>query len=396
MAKKKYVLLIILIAAVIIGAVVYLLFLQDRPESLDEPAELTLWYSQSSPLSENLEFLTEKYNTELSPRSKVTVTLCPYESEMAIMNAVSEAKENSGELPDMIMCDADVSAWLSKARLLADTENYQRNWDTELCDKAMMKSCTVSGKLVSMPVAAEYDVLVVNTKLYPDIESIDSFEALCESANAYYMENKQYFFTLTDYAAFFRTAMAQLDERFEAENPFEDEDEDVRYIYDHLATSAFKRGFTAAKGDPVRMVAEGKLVCALVPAGTVMAAAKNYDVSSLGIMPCPPMKNGDSVYVPHVTGVSVLKSDENSLMGASIFISWLLSEENNAVLVGKSGLVSAKGGVLVFDSAPELYYELMAMFSGMESRVYHANSDYPLKSYEFNSIIDNIMKKSLS
>ena len=368
----------------------------EKDTPLSETANVNIWYARDNSMAENFGSCVGQFNKEKGAELNVSVTIKPFQDERALLTAVENAIENNGELPQIIMCSPDLSAYLMKNGKLTDSELYQQSLKISDYSDELIKACTCGDKLICVPIAAESDVMMINTAKYSDVEKLDSLEKLCTAANNYYGENGEYFFTVTDFSAFFNSAMAQLGEQFKAENPFEYENDNVRYIYDQLATAAFKRGYTAADANPAETVAEGELVCAVVSAGAVMTA--KADMSDVEFMPCPPMKDGKAVYVQRVTAMSVLKSDENTEAGAAIFLKWFTSEEINSAYVGFSGFVPASGSVGGTSNAeaPAVYSKLMNAVNSMDYYVYNANADFALKSVDFNSIMDNIMKKSLS
>lgn len=396
MAKIKYKLAIILAAVILAGGAVFVYFTQYAPLKLDEPAEIEIWYAKNA-MSADIDSFIERFNSEEGKDSQVTAEVRGFENDRALLEAINTAAENDGELPDVVMCDANICACLHSSGLLAELESYIQSWGSGEYEKGILKSCTYKGKTICVPVAYEADVLVVNTKLYSKASDIGSFEELCDVANGYYDENKESFFTITDYSAFFNSAMAQLGEKFKAENPFDYENENVRYIYDCLATAAFKRGYTAVTYNPATLVAKGELTCAVVSTSQAMAAAGELDKANIEFLPVPVMEGGDAVYVREVTGITILKSDSNTEKGAAIFLNWFTSEAVNSEYVGYSGFVPANGDMPSYDSAPwNIYSDLMKVLEPVEYCSYNANPDYAVNCYEFNSIMDNIMKKSLS
>mgnify|MGYP004447824147 FL=1 len=396
--RLKYKAAIIIAAAIAAAALIYFCFLRSPEIVLDEPADITLWYSENS-MSDGIHEMLDRFSTESEAGQKITVTAIAFESMTELANAVNAAAVNSGELPDVVLCSSDIAAGFYNKGLLADMEQYRRQWDTVKCDSGIIKSCTTGDTLVCMPLAWESEVLIVNRELYPDEEQPASFEKLCAAANEYYRENRSSFFTISDYSMFFRCAMAQLGERFRAENPFDSENENLRYIYDRLATAAFRRGFTAAEKDPAALVAEGELACAVISSSQAMdALKKGADMSNTEFISVPRMEKGNSVYACDVLGLCILKSDENTEKGAAVFIKWFSSEEISSAYVGFSGFVPIGAGA---DSAvsvtepPVLWSRLMSVVCSQGCRYFDADSEYAANRWDFDDTLANIMENSL-
>ena len=62
----------------------------------------------------------------------------------------------------------------------------------------------MKGELVALPVLSETDVLMLNTKLYGDTDSLKTYERLCAVSDEYYQRNDSSFYTVEDYSDFFR------------------------------------------------------------------------------------------------------------------------------------------------------------------------------------------------
>ncbi len=398
MARTKYTFAIIFAAVLLVGGVLYVCFSHYAPLKLDGPAEIEVWYADSSSMSESFESYVQRFNSGLGADCQVTATAKAFDTDKDMLDAVLKVENIGGNLPDIIMCDTNLAAYLQSEGKLADMEAFVKEWETDACDDGIIKSCTYDGVLVSMPVASEADILIVNTELFPEADSIDSFEELCDAANKYYDEEKESFFTISDYTAFFNSCMAQLGEQFKAENPFDYENDNVRYIYDQLATSAFRRGYTAATDNPATMVARGELACAVASASQVMEAEEYIDMNEIVFMPVPCMENGDKVYTREIIGMSILKSDENTEKGAAIFLKWFTSEEINSEYVGYSGFTHTTGNADTEEDTvdPVIYAELVEAVDSMEFKTCNANPYYAVNCYDFNSVMDNIMKNSLS
>jgi len=395
MSKFKYKLAIVFAALFLVGGGVFAYFRYFAPLTPEEPVKLEIWYADTS-VCGNLPELVKSFNKNEGWYRQVSAETRCFNNEEALLQAAKGAV-STGELPDVIICDTHTASYLQGEGKLADAEQFITDIRDAGYDNRLLKACTYKGALRSIPLLYETDMLIINRELYGDAKAIDSFEELCTVANSYYMENREPFFTVTDYSSFFCSAMTQLGETFTAENPFDSDNEDLRYIYDLLATAAFKRGYAATTGNPALLVAKGELPCAIVSSTQIMQAEESIDTEQIELVPVPAMENGDRVYTRNVIGVSILKSDENTEKGAAIFAKWLSSEEIYPKLAGDSGFATA----LTPENAEETRKSacrkaVLAVMTAMDYRDFCPSSDYAANSREFNDIIDNIMKKSLS
>lgn len=235
---------------------------------------------------------------------------------------------------------------------------------------------------------------MVNTKIFPDISALSSFEKLCSVADEYYLRNGSSFFTVSDYSFFFRTAAAQLNDDFDAVSPYDTNNKNCKYIYKLLAEAAYNRGFEASGEDAAKMVGEGKYACAIVSSPEVMryAYAINADDIEFATYPC--MKDGEPAYVEKVTGITMTASDSDSERASAMFIRWFTSAEVESAFVGDSGYILPTGAAVSvsdFDIYSELQTAMAERRNKSEHYTYEASAEYSVNSRNFDDILNTIM-----
>ena len=394
MSKLKYSLGIILAVVLITAGAVYIYFAHYAPLKPDEATEVTVWYVNNDKMWQNFAGLADNYSSGEGKKYGITVKVKAFDSRTELYKDLNKAIEEKGSLPDMVVCDTDYAAYMADKGVLADLSSYFGNWEASSFSEEIAEASSKDGTLVAVPIAAETEVFMVNTKIFPDISALSSFEKLCSVADEYYLRNGSSFFTVSDYSFFFRTAAAQLNDDFDAVSPYDTNNKNCKYIYKLLAEAAYNRGFEASGEDAAKMVGEGKYACAIVSSPEVMryAYALNADDIEFATYPC--MKDGEPAYVEKVTGITMTASDSDSERASAMFIRWFTSAEVESAFVGDSGYILPTGAAVSvsdFDIYSELQTAMAERRNKSEHYTYEASAEYSVNSRNFDDILNTIM-----
>ena len=394
MSKLKYSLGIILAVVLIAAGAVYIYFAHYAPLKPDEATEVTVWYVNNDKMWQNFAGLADNYSSGEGKKYGITVKVKAFDSRTELYKDLNKAIEEKGALPDMVVCDTDYAAYMADKGVLADLSSYFGNWEASYFSEEIAEASSKDGILVAVPIAAETEVFMVNTKIFPDISALSSFEKLCSVADEYYLRNGSSFFTVSDYSFFFRTAAAQLNDDFDAVSPYDTNNKNCKYIYKLLAEAAYNRGFEASGEDAAKMVGEGKYACAIVSSPDVMryAYALNADDIEFATYPC--MKDGEPAYVEKVTGITMTASDSDSERASAMFIRWFTSAEVESAFVGDSGYILPTGAAVSvsdFDIYSELQTAMAERKNKSEHYTYEASAEYSVNSRNFDDILNTIM-----
>lgn len=394
MSKLKYSLGIILAVVLIAAGAVYIYFAHYAPLKPDEATEVTVWYVNNDKMWQNFAGLADNYSSGEGKKYGITVKVKAFDSRTELHKDLNKAIEEKGSLPDMVVCDTDYAAYMADKGVLADLSSYFGNWEASSFSEEIAEASSKDGTLIAVPIAAETQVFMVNTKIFPDISALSSFEKLCSVADEYYLRNGSSFFTVSDYSFFFRTAAAQLNDDFDAVSPYDTNNKNCKYIYKLLAEAAYNRGFEASGEDAAKMVGEGKYACAIVSSPEVMryAYALNADDIEFATYPC--MKDGEPAYVEKVTGITMTASDSDSERASAMFIRWFTSAEVESAFVGDSGYILPTGAAVSvsdFDIYSELQTAMAERRNKSEHYTYEASAEYSVNSRNFDDILNTIM-----
>lgn len=394
MSKIKYTLGIFLAVVLVVAGAAYIYFTHYAPLKPDADTEVTVWFVNNDKMWQSFAGLADNYNKGEGAKYGITVKTKAFDSQTELYMQLDKAIDEKGSLPDMVVCDTDYAAFMAESGVLADLSAYFGNWEESNFSTEMTQAACVDGNLVAVPVAAQTDVVMINTKLFSDFSAISNFERLCSVADEYYSRNGSSFFTITDYSLFFRTAAAQFKDDFDAVSPHETSNKNCKYIYKLLAETAYNRGFGASGEDAAKQVGEGKLPCAIVSSVDVMRYAYAIDADTIDFAAYPCMKDGEPAYVEKVTGITMTASDSNSERASALFIRWFTSAETNSTFVGDSGYIPAAGAAVTV-SDYNIYSELQTAMAerrnNSERYTFAASAEYSVNSRNFDDILKTIM-----
>lgn len=389
MAKQRFKFILILLALLIVVSAVYIYFERFAPVTMDGNVRIDAWYVSDDAAWQNLEKFVNEYNEGEGKDAGVTVTLRAFKSETALNNAL----KSESELPNIVFCDSGTAAVLSTEEKLADIDGYFDSWRrAEFSDK-FIDAATIDDELIGLPILGETDVLIVNTKLFKDVDSIETYEQLCALSEEYYKRNDKSFYTVEDYSDFFRLMVLRLGGDFDAVSPHDSDDEDCIHVYnDLLALSALNRGFDTPSQAPAKSVIDGEIACAVVSSSSI-ARYLDDDDHSIEFLPVPYLKDGDKQAIERLTLLSICASTEEQELASCLFAEWFTSSSVNERFAKGSGYLCADGDSAAGDSAPEkkLAEAVDDIVSDFDTVIYPPDAEYELNSIEFNLNLATLM-----
>jgi multiple sugar transport system substrate-binding protein len=394
MSKIKYRIAFAAAVVLLLGGVIYIYNAHYASFKPDEPQELSVWYVNDDALWSGFNAMCDEYNETNGADCDITIKAVAFDDQTSLYESVCDAIDTDGQLPDILACDTDFAAYLDDKKKLADMDEMFGDWDTSGYNKKMLTAAKSSNGLVSVPIAAETDVFVVNTELFSDSEAISSFEKLCSVADEYYSRNSKSFFTISDYSLFFRDAVAQLGESFDGVSPHDTDSDNCKYIYKQLAETAYNRGFTSSNNNAVALLADGEIASAIISSADIMKYAEKLSEGSFEFISFPYMKDGNPAYTQKVTGMTVLASNNTREKCALMFMRWFTSQSKNSDFVSDSGYLAAIGKESS-SSEYSIYAKLMdavdAMQKNGKSTTGAASAEYSVNSRNFDSVMSTIM-----
>lgn len=391
MKSNKRIFICIAAAAAVLAAVL-IICLGGGPgnEKLTDAQTLELWYADTDLMTSRVESLTAEYNVGEGARDGVTVNAKAFAGEAELYDALRNAA--FFELPDLVICDTNFAAALEAEDMLADIGDHFGKGDVRAFSDVFAMLSHYENDLIAIPLGATAGLYMENTKLLNGVSLPVDMEGLCEEAKSCYKSEGRSFFTMSDYSYFFRSAIAQLGEAFDAENPYDSDSENCKYVYNLLAETAYDRGFTACEGNPAQLVADGELSCALVSTAEVMSAAAETDPAVCRFAEQPVIRGGEKVYALKVTGITMLDGSENEELASAMFIKWLTDPDRLSKLNADTGYVSPNGSMICEGEIGKELKEIMhGYLKKYENVIARADADFGGNMTAFNDVMRSIM-----
>ena len=291
---------------------------------------VSVWYvDDCSKCWDHLEDLIKEYNTENGKANAVKVRASAYSSDRDLVDALLTEEQ----VPSIVICSGDTAAYLHSIGVSTATDQCFQDWQISRFDSSYLNAGVIDNVLVSVPVAASPDILILNNSLVQNCpsyyqESVTSLESLCQMASTYLQETDQPFLTSESYTTMIRTGMAQLGDTFHADRAVDIQSNNFKYVYNVLAQVAFNRGLSASEEDVTELVMDGKIACGVVSAQSFMKHVDESKLSNISIFPYPTVQNGQSLYHLHFNSALVTASDETEQSAAADFLSWLAAHSD--------------------------------------------------------------------
>ena len=390
-SKKLSVYILLLLAVLLCAVSVYSII--DRVHAPREDTEPEIWYVSGS-LWRGFPAAVSEFNASVGEEYGITLRTKSFADDASLYEAVAAAAE-TGETPDMVLCDTDLAAVMNELGMLSDMDKLPRRIGSRYFSQRLLSEAMLEEKLLLIPIASSVDVFIVNTKLMPSFSGELTFEQLCTESGKYYVNHSSPLFTISDYARFFKNASYQLGESFDGVSPHDTDSKTSKYIYRQLAEAAYNRGYSSFTEEPALLVAGGKLPCAIVSSEEVMQYADRMDPDTIGLLDCPRMVGSEPVNTERVYGISILGSDENSMRASAVFAGWFCSPGQNTDFVKSCGCMSAAGVMPEAAEDERIYRELSALIGGFLADGTLCSAEpsaaYCEKSDSFNKMLTTIM-----
>ncbi len=291
----------------------------EPPAELPEPERdtLVLWLAEDCPLCEELTGLAEEYAAE----QPLSLRLFP--DEAAMLAALTE------EAPDLFLCSAQAAS----SQMGAD-ELGTLTPRAETAALFRFAPGCVEGSW--FPLGAEAPVLVTRAEHRAELESIQSWEELAETAFQYGRRWLRPYFSADSFARLFACAMEQKGSPFYAMREQDLESEDYRDYYNLLAEAAFSGGLVALNGEVLPAVANGELFCGVCSSRVLSQA----DTEGLAVLPLPPLEGCENLVDAQLWGLAVRK--EADAGSTRQFIDWLEANGRVSEAALEAGLLPAE------------------------------------------------------
>ena len=291
---------------------------------------VSVWYvDDQSECWSNLDDLIKEYNSDNGKANAVKVRASSFSSDRDLVDALLEEDKS----PSIVICSGDTAAYLHSIGISSATDRCFQDWQISRFDSSYLESGVIDDTLVSVPLAASPDILILNNELVQNSpsyyqESVTSLESLCQMASTYIQETGKPFLAAESYTTMIRTGMAQLNDTFHADRSIDIQSNNFKYVYNVLAQVAFNRGLTSRQDDVTELVMNGEIACGVVSAQSFMKHINESKLSNVSIFPYPTVQNGQNKYHLLFCSAMVTASAEKEQAASADFLSWLAAHSD--------------------------------------------------------------------
>lgn len=393
MSRFKYNIFIAIVVLFLLGSGIYIYSTHYSHSNVDQNTDVVLWYVEGDKLHDGFDDIAKEFNslTDSIGRKNISVNTRGFVSYEAVDKALRNAEKD--DLPDMIACDVNEAALLYDNGYTVKCSSYLDEWTSAEFNEDFIECASLKNQLITVPYAADVELMIVNTDIINVSGKIGSIEKMCALSKEYFAENESAMFTIADYARFFKTTMAQLGEDFDAVNPRYTDSKNCKSVYNLLAQTAYDRGLTVSD-DPVASVISGEIPCAIVSSSDIMDRVAKLK-HNIGVYPCPCLTSGKQTYSLDVEGICICKTDSNRQNASAEFIKWFTSREINHKFIADSGYIPAVGDMSALSSDHAIFTKVRKVINNLSSKYEHAdyppNLDYAKNYSEFTYAMQLVM-----
>jgi multiple sugar transport system substrate-binding protein len=321
------------------------------------PITLTLWHNYGGQMKNSMDEMVDEFNETLGKEKGIVLNVTSISSSATLHEKLTMAANGDPgvpALPDITTAYPKTALRLKEKDLLVDLNEYFTTKELS----AYIPQFLEEGKLDDdglyvFPAAKSTEVLFVNTTIFNKfsrdtgvkLKDLETFEGIIRTAELYhqwsggkmfYMADSLFNFTQVGYrqldGALFK------DGKMDLSNPYFGRIWNCLYEPGVLGYVAIFDGYASD------LAKTGDIVCSTGSTAGVVFFSPNVtyednttEPANLAILPYPTFEGGKKIAIQRGSGMCVIKSNKEKEYGASVFLKWFTSPENNLRFVSSTG-----------------------------------------------------------
>ena len=322
-----------------------------------EPITLTLWHNYGGQMKNTMDEMIDEFNESVGAEQGVIINVTSISSNSNLHEKLTMAingDPGAPELPDITTAYPKTALRLMEKDLLVDLTQYFT--DEELL--AYMPTFLEEGKLGKdglyvFPTAKSTEVLFVNTTIFnrfaqdtgARLKDLETFEGIKKTAELYHQwSNGKMFYLPDSLFNFTQIGCKQLGTDFLTEDGFDLSNAHLSRILKNYFEPAVLGHVAIYDGYASDLAKTGEIVCSTgSTAGVVFFSPKvtyednTTESADFAILPYPTFDGGKKIALQRGGGMCIIKTNEQKEHGASIFLKWFTSPENNLRFISSTG-----------------------------------------------------------
>lgn len=352
---RKYMISVLLFVLVLV--VVFWGYQSYQTLKSKEPVTLTLWHNYGGQMKNTMDEMIDEFNESIGAEQGVIINVTSISSSSTLHEKLTMAingDPGAPPLPDITTAYPKTAFRLKEKDLLVDLTQYFT--DEEL--SAYIPPFLEEGKLGEdglyvFPTAKSTEMLFVNTTIFNRfaqdtgvrLKDLETFEGIKATAELYHQWSGGKMFYMPDSLFnFTQTACKQLGVDFLEEGRIDCSNPHLSKIWNNFFEPAVLGHVAIFDGYASDLAKTGDIVCSTgSTAGVVFFSPKvtyednTTESADFAILPYPTFEGGKKIALQRGGGMCVIKSNDQKEYGASIFLKWFTSPENNLRFISSTG-----------------------------------------------------------
>src|SRR5690554_65597 len=352
---RKYMISVLLFVLVLV--VVFWGYQSYQTLKAKEPITLTLWHNYGGQMKNTMDEMIDEFNESIGAEQGVIINVTSISSSSTLHEKLTMAingDPGAPDLPDITTAYPKTALRLKEKDLLVDLTQYF----TEEELSAYIPPFLEEGKLGEdglyvFPTAKSTEMLFVNTTIFnrfaqdtgARLKDLETFEGIKATAELYHQWSGGKMFYMPDSLFnFTQTACKQLGVDFLIEDRIDLTNPHLPKIWNNFFEPAVLGHVAIFDGYASDLAKTGEIVCSTgSTAGVVFFSPKvtyednTTESADFAILPYPTFEGGKKIALQRGGGMCVTKSNHQKEYGASIFLEWFTSPENNLRFVTPTG-----------------------------------------------------------
>ena len=322
-----------------------------------DPITLTLWHNYGGQMKDTMDEMIDEFNDNIGKEIGIIINVTSISSSSTLHEKLIMAiNDDPGapSLPDITTAYPKTALNLKEKDLLADLTQYFT--DEEL--SAYIPQFLEEGELEDnglyvFPTAKSTEMLFVNTTIFnrfaqdtgARLRDLETFEGIIKTAELYHQWSDGKMFYMPDSLFnFTQIGCKQLGSEFLLDGRIDVSNPHLSMIWNNFYKPAVLGHVAIFDGYASDLAKTGDIVCSTgSTAGVVFFSPKvtyednTTESAEFAILPYPTFEGGKKIALQRGGGMCVTKSNSQKEYGASIFLKWFTSPENNLRFICSTG-----------------------------------------------------------
>lgn len=327
----------------------------DSPLDPKAPTTITMWHNYGGEMLNAMTLLIDEFNAGIGKDKGIIVRVDAVSSSSELaknLDMILDENPTAPEMPNITVCYPKTAVKFARKGLIADLTAYFTPEKTALYVDEFISEGMLDESLYVFPFAKSTEVLFVNRTLFDrfsaatgvGIESLSTFEGICEASVKYHDWCGKSFFTADSWFNIFSVTGDQANDPFIADEQLNTDSATYKKLLDAFSRAVENGGVRIYDGYSSDLAQTGDIVCSTGSTAGILfygSAVKYPDNTTENvdytILPYPTVSGGEKIALQRGNGMIVKRATEAEEYASSLLLEWLTAPEQNLRFISNTG-----------------------------------------------------------